>query len=73
MMHNFIVYFRKGGDFLNIIEQNDLVNKLPPFRVEPVKVAESNIFTCKPRSIFKTAHPRCDLRGSLQSEPARLT
>ena len=35
MMHNFIVYFRKGGDFLNIIEQNDLVNKLLSFTVEP--------------------------------------
>ena len=35
MMHNFIAYFRKGGDFLNLIEQNDLVNKLDSFTVEP--------------------------------------
>ena len=36
MMHNFIAYFRKGGDFSqNLIEQNDLVNKLHSFTVEP--------------------------------------
>ena len=35
MMHNFIADFRKGGDLLNLIEQNDLVNKLHSFTLEP--------------------------------------
>ena len=35
MMHNLIANFRKGGDFLNLFEQNDLVNKLHSFTVEP--------------------------------------
>ena len=35
MMHNFIANFRKGGDFLKSYEQNDLVNKLHSFTIEP--------------------------------------
>ena len=37
MVHNFNAYFRKGGDFLNLIDQNDLVNKLQSLTVEPYK------------------------------------
>ena len=36
MKHNFIADFRKGTrDFLKLIEQNDLVNKLHSFTFEP--------------------------------------
>ena len=49
-VHNFVAYVRKGGDFLNLIEQNDLVNKLQFFHVQTVKGAKSNTFTCKLRA-----------------------
>ena len=34
-MNSFIADFRKGGDILNLIEQNDLVNKLRSFTFKP--------------------------------------
>ena len=54
MMNNFIADFRKGGDFLNLIDQNDLVNKLHPacafFHFRIVKGTKSNMFTCQLRA-----------------------
>ena len=47
MMHNFVACFWKGGDFLNLIQFAFIHGRT-------VKGAESNIFTSKPRSVFKT-------------------
>ena len=46
-MHNFVACFWKGGDFLNLIQFAFIHGRT-------VKGAESNIFTSKPRSVFKT-------------------
>ena len=53
-MQNFIVYFRKGGDFLKSYWAKLPRKQVAFFHGWIVKEAESNIFTCKPRSIFKT-------------------
>ena len=34
-MHNFGADFRKESDFLNLIDQNDLVSKFNSFTFEP--------------------------------------
>ena len=34
MKYNSFSDFRKGGDFLNLMEQNDLLNKLHSFTFE---------------------------------------
>ena len=55
MMHNFISYFRKGGDFLKSYWAKWPRKQVASFHGRTVKGEESNIFTCKPRSIvFKT-------------------
>ena len=53
-MHNFNEYFRKGGDFLNSYWAKWARKQVAFFHGRTVKGAESNIFTCKQRSIFKT-------------------
>ena len=53
-MHNFIAYFRKGGDFLKPFWAKWPRKQVAFFHGRTVKEAESNIFTCKPCSIFKT-------------------
>ena len=52
-MHNFIAYFRKGGDFLKSYWAKWPRKQVAFFHGGTVKGAESNIFTCKPHSIFK--------------------
>ena len=54
MMHNFIAYFRKGGDLLKSYWAKWPCKQVVFFHGRTVKRAEFNIFTCKPRSIFKT-------------------
>ena len=55
MMHNFIAYFRKGGNFLKSYWAKWPRKQVASFHGGTVKGEESNIFTCKPRSIvFKT-------------------
>ena len=53
-MHNFIADFWKGGDILKSYWAKWPLKQVAFFHNRTVKVAESNIFTCKPRSIFKT-------------------
>ena len=53
-MHNFIAYFRKGGGFLKSYWAKWPRKQLVFPHGRTAKGAESNIFTCKPRSIFKT-------------------
>ena len=53
-MHIFIRYFRKGGDFLKSYWAKWPRKQVAFFNGRTVKGTESNIFTCKPRSIFKT-------------------
>ena len=53
MMNNCIVYFRKGGDFLKYHWTKWPRKQVAFFHGRTAKVAESNIFTCKPRSILK--------------------
>ena len=53
-MHNFIAYFRKGCDFLKPYWAKWPRKQVAFFHGRTVKEAESNIFTCKPCSIFKT-------------------
>ena len=53
-MHNFIAYFRKGGDLLKSYWAKWPRKQVVFFHGRTVKRAEFNIFTCKPRSIFKT-------------------
>ena len=64
-MHNFIAYFRKGGDFLKPYSAKWPRKQIAFFHGRTVKEAESNIFTCKPYSIVfshtrttKTAIPK---------------
>ena len=54
MLYNFIAYFRKGGDFLKSYWAKWPRKQAAFFHCQTIKGAESNIFTCKPRSIFKT-------------------
>ena len=55
MMHNFIAYFRKGRDFLKSYWAKWPRKQVASFHGRTVKGEESNIFTCKSRSIvFKT-------------------
>ena len=51
MMHNFIAYFRKGRDFLKSYWAKWPRKQVASFHGRTVKGEESNIFTCKPRSI----------------------
>ena len=53
-MHNFIAYFRKGGSFLKSYWAKWPRKQLAFLHGRTVKGVESNIFTCKPRPIFKT-------------------
>ena len=50
-MHNFIAYFRKGGDFLKSYWAKWPRKQVAFFHNRTVKGAESNIFKCKPQSI----------------------
>ena len=52
-MHNFIAYFRRGGYFLKSYRAKWPRKQVAFFHGRTVKGAETNIFTCKPCSIFK--------------------
>jgi len=53
-MHNFTGYCQKEGDFLKYYRANWPCKQVAFFHGWTVKGAESNTFTCKPRSILKT-------------------
>ena len=53
-MHNCIASFWIGGDFLKSYWAKWPHKQVAFFHGRTVKTAESNIFTCKQRSIFKT-------------------
>ena len=53
-MHNFIAFFQKGVDFLKSYWVKWPRKQVAFFHGQTVKGAESNIFSCKPLSIFKT-------------------
>ena len=48
------LYFRKGDDFLKSCWEKWPRKQVAFFHSQTIKEVESNIFTCKPRSIFKT-------------------
>ena len=53
-MHNVIAFFQKGVDFLKSYWVKWPRKQVAFFHGQTVKGAESNIFSCKPLSIFKT-------------------
>ena len=54
MMHNFIAYFRKGGDFSKSYWAKWPRKQVAFFHGRTVKGAEFNIVTCKQHSVFNS-------------------